>query len=148
EKPRARLDVTPRELRRARDADARPGEDLGDARSRFEPERPPIERKPVVRPGDPERLAELPRARAERPDVVEAAPLPRPARPLRRLEGPDERRLRDAFVAAHEVQAPVDPVRAVDVGVAGRPEHRCVARGATAAVAVACRILVVVRLDL
>ena len=48
--------------------------------------------------------------------------------------------LGDALFLADEVEAPVDPVRAVDVGVAGRAEHRRVPLGA-AAVAVARRVL-------
>jgi hypothetical protein len=122
--------------------------DRGDGGSRLEPEGPPVERKSVVLPGDRKRLAELSGARAEAANVLEAAPPTLHGDPFRRLESPDERSLRYALVAAHEIQAPVDPVRAVDVRMARRAEHRRVARGSTAAVAVTRGILVVVRLDL
>src|SRR5439155_22706646 len=59
----------------------------------------------------------------------------------------DQGRLRHALLPAHEVETPMDAVRAVDVGVARRSEHRCVAWG-PAAVAVARGIFLVVRLDL
>ena len=66
---------------------------------------------------------------------------------MRRFERADQYRVCDAFRLADEVQAPVDPVRAVDVGVAGRPEHRLVALRPTA-IAVRRRVFVVVGLEL
>ena len=85
---------------------------------------------------------------AEEPRVVVAAPrrASRRARASARARGRAPR-WRVPSLLADEVQAPVDAVRAVDVGAAGRAEHGRVPRG-PAAVAVARRVLVVVRLDL
>ena len=74
--------------------------------------------------GDPERLAELARAGAERALRLEPAPLAHRLEPVRRLERPHERRLGASLLGADEVEAPVDAVRAIDVRVARRPEHR------------------------
>ena len=59
----------------------------------------------------------------------------------------DQRSLRSTRLVADEVEAPVDAVGAVDVRVAGGPEHRRVAGGATAE-SVTGGILLVVCLDL
>jgi hypothetical protein len=55
--------------------------------------------------------------------------------------------LADPSCLQTRLRHPVDPVGAIDVGAAGRPEHRGVARCAPA-VAVRGRILVVACLDL
>ena len=78
-----------------------------------------------------ERLAEPARPGAEQARVVErrGAPASRRAPASARARGSAPRSATPSVVA-DEVQAPVDPVGAVDVGVAGRQEHRRVARGA------------------
>ena len=97
--------------------------------------------------GDPERLAEAARTRAQEPGVVEPAPLAHGIEAYGRLEGTNQDRARNSLPLADEVEAPVDAVGAVDVRVPGRAEHRDVA-GGPAAVAVRRRVLVVVGLDL
>ena len=96
---------------------------------------------------DREGLAQATGARAQQPVVGNTASRPHRFEPFGRFERPDQYRARDVDLLTHEVEAPVDPVRAVDVGVAGRPEHRRVARGPSTK-AVRGRILVIVRLDL
>ena len=117
------------------------------ARARVNLEWRTVEREPVVLAGDPERLTEAARPRAQEPGVVEPAPRAHRVETLGRLEGANQDRARHSLRLADEVEAPVDAVGAVDVRVAGRAEHRSVAGGPTP-VAVRRRVLVVVGLDL
>src|SRR5579862_4270198 len=73
EEGRAGIAVSPGPLDGAGDPDACPDRDLGLRLARDQPERWPVERHPVARARDAERLAELPRAGAERPLAVEPA---------------------------------------------------------------------------
>src|SRR4029078_5814480 len=119
----------------------------GLARGRVELEGRRVEREAVVLARDVQRLAEAGPARAEEPLVVQSPAGAHPLQPVRRLERADQNRARRALRLADEVEAPVDAVGAVDVRVAGRPEHHGVPLGA-AAKAVAGRVLVVVGLNL
>ena len=95
---------------------------------RAQRERRPVERQPVERTRDPERLAQPTRARAEQPYVVDPAPRAHRVEPRSRARARGSGSARDARRAADEVEAPVDPVGAIDVGMAGRAEHRRVPR--------------------
>ena len=96
---------------------------------------------------DPECLAEAARAGAEEARVGGAAARSHRVEPRRRLERAEQHCARLPLAVADEIHAPVDPVRAVDVDVAGRAEHRRVARGRPT-IGVARGIVRVVRLDL
>src|SRR4029079_8703776 len=115
--------------------------------TRAELERRLVERQPVEDACDAERLTELARARAERSLGLEPPPPTHRVEPGRRLYLARERRLGASLLRADEVEAPVDAVRAIDVGVAGRPEHRGGA-GCPPPEAVARGIVLVVRLHL
>ena len=147
QKPRALQPEAPRVLDRLGDADARADGDLRRVLARAQLERRPVERQAVVAVGDAERLAQFARPRAQRPLVRQAAPSPHGSNSLRRLERPDQHGAGAAFFLADEIEAPVDAVGAVDVGVAGRPEHHRIALGRTV-IGMRRRIGVVIGLDL
>src|SRR5206468_9330462 len=116
--------VAPRLLHRPRDADPRADDERRLCLAREELERRLVERQTVLAPGQSEPLAELAGTGTERSFRLEPTPLAHRLEAARRLERPHEGRLRPPFIAADEVEAPVDAVGAIDVRVAGRPEHR------------------------
>src|SRR4029079_10214700 len=147
EEARANLGVAPRQVRGARDPDAGHCDRLDGLLALSQLERRAVEPPAVELLRDPERLAEAAWAAAEEAWVVEPASCAHHVEAVRRLERTNQGRTCHAFGLADEVEAPVDSVRAVDVRVAGRAEHRGVALRPSL-VAVAGRVLLVVRLDL
>src|SRR5712691_3530494 len=122
--------VAPGVIHRLGDPDARAGDYLDVFRAGKNRERRRIEREPVLRVGDAERLAQPPRTRAQQPLVGRTAAPAHGGKPERRRECADQDGAGDAFRLADEIEAPVDAVGAVDIGVTGRTEHHRVARGA------------------
>src|SRR6266568_3392318 len=147
QKFRAGETVAPGHLRRLGDADARPDQDLDRTFPRAQGKRRPVERKAIMLPRDAERLGEPPRSRAEQAIRLYPAPGSHGHQSRARLECPDQNRAGDALALADEIDAPVHPIGAVDIGVAGRTEHRCVARRASAET-VGRGVLVIISLDL
>src|SRR5580700_5468314 len=123
EKARAFQAIAPGRFDRLGDADARSGDNFHLVRAREERERRLVEGQAVLGVGDPQRLADPAGAGAKQPLVGDAAPPPHDRQPHGRLDGPDQHGAGRAFWLADEVHAPVDAVGAVDIDVAGRPEH-------------------------
>ena len=132
EKPRALEPVAPGLLDRLGDADARPGDDLDSRRRAHELERRRVEREPVVRVGDAERLVSRPGP--EHNSRSSARPRRRriAARPSVGSSARISTALAEPFALADEIDAPVDAVGAIDIGIARRAEHHGVALGLSA----------------
>ncbi len=144
---RAGQPVAPRLFRRLGDADPRPDQDLARTFPPAQCKRRPVERKPVMPARDAERLGEPSRSRAEQAIRLYPAPGPHGRQSRARLERPDQDRAGDALALADEIETPVHPIGAVDIGVAGRAEHRGIACRAPAKT-VRGGILVVIGFDL
>src|SRR5580693_6134841 len=145
-KARAFQAIAPGRFDRLGDADARSDDNLHLVGAREERERRLVERQAVLGVGDPQRLAHPARAGAKQPLVGDAAPSAHDRQPHGWLDGPDQYGAGRALWLADEVHAPMDAVGAVDIGVAGRPEHHRIA-GCRAAKTVRCGIGLVIGLE-
>ena len=134
-RPRHRAEAgraeAPRQLRRLRDPDPRPRDQLDRRpvrRRRLDRDRPAHEVRAVELELDPERLRQLAGPRAEVLAALEPAARAHPLDALERLERADQHRRADALVLADRVEERVDAVGAVDVGAPRRAEEDVRAR--------------------
>src|SRR5262249_29761545 len=105
-----------------------------------------VKPKPLVRGAIPKTSEAPPWPAAKKPHAVQAAAAAHKRQSRRRLQRPNEDGASRALRLAHEIEAPVDTVGAVDIGVAGRPEHYRMP-GGRPAVAMRGRIGVVIGLN-
>ena len=107
--------------------------------------RRPIQRAPIMRMSDRQRLPHPPWTRTQKARILLRSALPHRLNAMRRLKRPYEHASPVAFFEADEIQAPMQAVGAIDIDVARRPEQGCIASG-FASVAVRGRITLVIGL--
>src|SRR5262245_21421205 len=105
--------ITPRQIGRFADADARARHDVQGLRAGQQLKRWAVEGKPVVQARDAESLAQPSRSRAEEPLIAGAPPPAHRRKPVGGRECPNEDRTGRAFRLANEVETPVDAVGAI-----------------------------------